>query len=231
MTIRCLRFARAAESHLPKSPGATQVAPGDRILRHMSAQPIRNGRFAFVDVETTGIDASRCAVVEVAVQIDEAGEVKATFESLVNPFHAIPPFVTAIHGIDDSMVWGRPMLRDLVPELIELCRGTVVVAHNAAFDRRFLPFLAGHPSACSWRLASLVVPEAPNHKNQTLGSFFNVSDPDLAGRRPHRALADVIVTRHVFFHCLDRYVRAGYDDDIEALFDFLQPKYQRAKSA
>ncbi len=197
----------------------------------MSAQPIRNGRFAFVDVETTGIDANTCAVVEVACQIVEAGEVRASFESLVNPGRAIPAFVTAIHGIDDSMVWGRPYLRELVPTLLDLCRGAVLVAHNAAFDRRFLPFLASHRSACSWKLASRVVPEAPNHKNETLGHFFGVHDPELAGRRSHRALADVIVTRHVFFHCLERYVAAGYDDDINALLDFLQPEYQRAKSA
>ncbi len=207
------------------------MALGGRILRTMSAPRIRDGRFAFVDVETTGIDASKCAVVEVAAQIVEAGQVTASFESLVNPFCAIPPFVTAIHGIDDSMVWGQPRLRDLVPQLLDLCRGAVIVAHNAAFDRRFLPFLAAHPSACSWRLASLVVPEAPNHKNQTLGEFFGVRDPGLLGRRSHRALADVIVTRHVFFHCVDRYVAAGYDDHLEALFDFLQPKYLRAKSA
>ena len=197
----------------------------------MSAQPIRDGRFAFVDVETTGIDPSTCAVVEVACQIVEAGQVVTTFESLVDPGCAIPPFVTAIHGIDDTMVAGKPLLHELAPVLLDHCRGAVVVAHNAAFDRRFLPFLAGHPSACSWRLASRVVPEAPNHKNQTLGAFFGVRDPQLHGRRSHRALADVIVTRHVFFHCLERYVAAGHDDDLEALFDFLQPKYLRAKSA
>ncbi|HVA32667.1 MAG TPA: 3'-5' exonuclease [Candidatus Baltobacteraceae bacterium] len=197
----------------------------------MSAQPIREGRFAFVDVETTGIDAATCAVVEVACQIVERGQVVATFESLVDPGCAIPPFVTAIHGIDDSMVVGKPQLRDLVPTLLDHCQGAVVVAHNAAFDRRFLPFLAAHPSACSWKLAARVVPEAPNHKNQTLRKFFGVRDPKLRGRRSHRALADVIVTRHVFFHCVDRYVAAGYDDHLEALFDFLQPKYQRAKSA
>jgi DNA polymerase III epsilon subunit-like protein len=197
----------------------------------MSAKPIRDSRFAFVDVETTGIDAAKCGVVEVACQVVEAGRVVATFESLVNPCLAIPPFVTSIHGINDSMVWGQPKLRELVPELRRLCRGAVIVAHNAEFDRRFLPFLAGHPSACSWRLASLVVPEAPNHKNETLGRFFGVSDPMLEGRRYHRALADVIVTRHVFFRCLERYLASGHDDHLEALFDFLQPQYQRAISA
>jgi DNA polymerase-3 subunit epsilon len=197
----------------------------------MRVRPIRQERFAFVDVETTGIDASTSAVVEVACQLVEAGRLVASFESLVDPQRPIPPFVTGIHGIDDGMVCGKPILSDLVPALLELCDGAIVVAHNAAFDRRFLPFLAGHPSACSWRLASRVVPEAPNHKNQTLGTFFGVRDPKLRGRRPHRALADVIVTRHVFFHCIDRYVAAGNDDHIEALFDFLEPAYKRAKSA
>jgi DNA polymerase III epsilon subunit-like protein len=197
----------------------------------MRVRPIRLERFAFVDVETTGIDAATNGVVEVACQLVDGGRVVATFESLVDPGRPIPPFVTGIHGIDDGMVRGKPPLGELVPALLELCDGAIVVAHNAAFDRRFLPFLAAHPSACSWRLASRVVPEAPNHKNQTLRSFFGVHDPKLRGRRPHRALADVIVTRHVFFHCIDRYLAAGFDDDIEALFDFLEPSYKRAKSA
>ena len=197
----------------------------------MSPKPIRDWRFAFIDVETTGIDPNKCAVVEVACQIVEAGEVVATFESLVNPCRGIPPFVTAIHGIHDGMVWGQPKLRELVRDLRRLCRGAVVVAHNAAFDLRFLPFLADRPSACSWKLAALVVPEAPNHKNETLGRFFGVYDPLLDGRQAHRALADVIVTRHVFFRCLERYVAEGHENTLEALFDFLQPQYQRDLSA
>jgi DNA polymerase-3 subunit epsilon len=197
----------------------------------MRVRPIRQERFVFVDVETTGIDAKTHAVVEVAAQLVEGGRIVATFESLVDPGRPIPPFVTGIHGIDDAMVRGKPSLSALVPTLLELAEGAIVVAHNAAFDRRFLTCLAAHPSACSWRLASRVVPEAPNHKNQTLRKFFGVRDPKLRGRRPHRALADVIVTRHVFYHCIDRYVAAGHDDHIEALFDFLEPTYARAKSA
>jgi DNA polymerase-3 subunit epsilon len=197
----------------------------------MPVQPIRSARFAFVDVETTGIDASTCAVVEVAALIVEHGRVTATFESLVDPGCTIPSYVTAIHGITNAMVAGKPRLRDLIPTLLAHCDGAVIVAHNAAFDRRFLPFLAAHPSACSYRLAAKVVPEAPNHRNQTLRAFFGVDDPMLRGRSSHRALADVVVTRHVFFRCIDRYLAAGYDDHLDALYDFLQPKYQRAKSA
>ena len=197
----------------------------------MSATSIRAARFAFVDVETTGIDPARSAVVEVACEIVEDGAVVASFESLVDPGHPIPAFATAIHGIDDAMVEGRPRLSQLITQLVDLCDCTVLVAHNAAFDRRFLPFLAHRPSVCSYRLATRVVPEAPNHKNQTLGRFFGVRDATLRGRRPHRALADVIVTRHVFFHCVDRYVAAGYDDDLAGLVAFVARRYERARSA
>ncbi len=197
----------------------------------MRLRPIAHSRFAFVDVETTGIDTSTCAVVEVACRVVDETRVCESFESLVDPEGAIPAYATAIHGIDDDMVHGQPTLRDLKPMLLNLCRGAVFVAHNAAFDRRFLPFLAQHPSICSWRLAARVVPEAPNHKNQTLRTFFEVRDPQLDGLRPHRALADAIVTQHVFFHCLNRYVSAGYDDTLDALFDFLAPRSERLKSA
>lgn len=206
---------------------ATLVAPRGRILLAMPAKPLRAERFAFVDVETTGIDAARCAVVEVACQVVEHGEVVATFESLVNPCRGIPSFVTAIHGIHDGMVWGQPTLRELAPHLRRLCRGATIVAHNAAFDRRFLPFLADRPAVCSWRLSALVVPEAPDHKNETLGRFFGVDDPLLAGRRAHRALADVVVTRHVFFRCVERYVAAGHPDHLGGLLDFVRPHDQR----
>jgi DNA polymerase-3 subunit epsilon len=197
----------------------------------MPALALRSTRFAFVDVETTGIDPATSAVVEVACQVVDRGRVVATFESLVDPGMPIPPFVTAIHGIDDAMVAGQPRLGQLIPALTELCAGAVLVAHNAAFDRRFLPFLAQRPSVCSWRLATRVVPEAPNHKNQTLRAFFGVNDGKLRGRRPHRALADVIVTRHVFFHCIDRYLAAGNPDDIVALRTFVAPLHERTRSA
>ena len=201
------------------------------MLGRVECQRIKDARFAFVDVETTGLNARTCGVVEVACQIVERGIVVDSFASLVDPGHAIPSCATSIHGIGDDMVAGKPSLCDLMPTLLERCDGAVVVAHNASFDRRFLPFLADHPSACSYRLAARVVPEAPNHRNQTLRRFFRVRDPELRGRATHRALADVIVTRHVFFHCVDRYVAYGYDDRLDALYDFLLPRARRARAA
>jgi DNA polymerase III epsilon subunit-like protein len=157
----------------------------------------------------------------------EGQRVVRSFESLVDPISPIPSFATRVHGIVDSDVRGKPTLRRLQPVLRRYCSGTVVVAHNARFDLAFLPFLLDRPVICSWRLAARVVPEAPNHKNQTLGAFFDVRDPALEGRRPHRALADAIVTRHVFFHCLKRYLARGNPDALDQLLAFTQKRSER----
>ena len=195
------------------------------------------GSAIVLDTETTGTDLQSDQVIELAMlrveyALDSGKVVRVvdSFEGLEDPGRPIPPESTKIHGITDAMVAGAPPIGRLVPQLVELTRGSVLVAHNAAFDRRFLPFLAHRPSVCSYRLAARVVPEAPNHKNQTLGRFFDVRDPELNGRRAHRALADVIVTRHVFFHCIDRYVNAGYTDDLDELIAFVAPR-QRQRSA
>ena len=88
------------------------------------------------------------------------------------------------------------------------------------FDLGFLPFLQKFPSLCSYRLACRVVPEAPNHRNQTLRDFFHVRDPVLESRSAHRALADAVVTRHVFFACLKRCLRSGLSGDVRSLRAF-----------
>ena len=177
-------------------------------------------RYAFVDVETTGFSPVTCAVVEVACLVIDGGHVAAMFETLINPQQSIPSYVTDIHGITDRDVVTKPRLTEVEPFLEAMCDGAIVVAHNAAFDLGFLPFLRKNRSICSYRLAARVVPEAPNHRNQTLREFFRVSDPILNSRAPHRALADVAVTRHVFFACLRRYLYAGLPDNIASLVAF-----------
>jgi len=186
-----------------------------------------SARYAFVDVETTGFTPATCAVVEIGCLVVDHGRIVATFETLVNPLQPIPPRATAIHGIRDDDVARKPTLGMVAPIVRSVCSGAIVVAHNAAFDLAFLPFLQNSPSLCSYRLAARVVPEAPNHKNQTLRAFFKVCDPLLDGRSAHRALADVIVTKHVFFACLTRYLRAGFPADIGSLLAFASTRIAR----
>lgn len=111
-----------------------------RTLRERAGAAVRNG--LFVDVETTGLDLARDEIIELAMipftygldgVIYETGE---PFEGLRQPSSPIAPHITAITGIDDQMVESRVIDPDDVARFA--ASASLIVAHNAAFDRRFL---------------------------------------------------------------------------------------------
>jgi DNA polymerase-3 subunit epsilon len=181
--------------------GAIQVALGLRTLGStMDAQ-----RYAVVDVETTGFSPAIDRVVEIACLVVDADcRPLDEFVSIVNPGRLIPAFASSIHGIYDEDVAGAPRLDDLAGGLRALTEGAVVVAHNAAFDRGFLPFLHDREWLCTMRLAMQHFPNSPRHTNQALRTYLRVEDPRLAGRDAHRAYADAVVTAGILRHCLQR---------------------------
>lgn len=122
---------------------------GYRVLRrlapHVAEEPepgevVRRG--LFVDVETTGLDTARDEIIELAMTpftYTAAGRVltvETSLQGLREPSRPIPPEVTALTGIDDATVAGR----SIDPAEVARFAGpaALVVAHNAAFDRRFL---------------------------------------------------------------------------------------------
>ena len=66
----------------------------------------------------------------------EIYDVGDAFQQLRQPSKPIPPEVTAITGIDDAMVQGRSIDPQLVTSFA--APAALVIAHNAAFDRKFL---------------------------------------------------------------------------------------------
>jgi DNA polymerase-3 subunit epsilon len=111
----------------------------------------------FVDVETTGLDSLRHEIIELAMvpftyaldgRIFGVGE---AFQRLRQPREPISPAITAITGINDAMVAGQTIEPDEVAAFAH--PAALVIAHNAAFDRRFLerfcPLFREKPWACS----------------------------------------------------------------------------------
>ncbi len=111
----------------------------------------------FVDVETTGLDPNRDEIIEIAMvpftygmdgRIYAVGE---PFQALRAPTLPIPAVVTGITGISDAMVEGKSIDPGEVTAFV--AQAALVIAHNAAFDRKFLErFAKGFdtkPWACS----------------------------------------------------------------------------------
>jgi DNA polymerase-3 subunit epsilon len=100
-------------------------------------------RAAIVDTETTGMTPGNDQVLELgivvfeyALETGQLGPVVGRLSALEDPGRPIPPESTAIHGITDDMVKGQHFDDAAVARLLDGV--SLVVAHNASFDRPFL---------------------------------------------------------------------------------------------
>ncbi|WP_135505875.1 3'-5' exonuclease [Roseovarius aestuariivivens] len=96
--------------------------------------------FTVFDTETTGLDPERDALIQIgAVRIVRGRLIDGeTFDELIDPGRPIPPVSTNVHGITDAMVGGAPKAEEVCERFKTFSRDSVLVAHNAPFDWRFL---------------------------------------------------------------------------------------------
>ncbi|MBN2163007.1 MAG: 3'-5' exonuclease [Pontiellaceae bacterium] len=138
-------------------------------------------KFIAFDLETTGTKPQEDMIVEVgAVMFDGCRAVKG-FGTLVDPCRPIPPDASAVNGISDEMVRGKPHIGDVLADFAEFCGDLPLVAHNAPFDYKFLlDDVTTHRSAApkgvvldTLPLARKVFPGLQNYKLWTLVRHFN----------------------------------------------------------
>jgi DNA polymerase-3 subunit epsilon len=135
-----------------------------RVLRRLASRTVvePNGGSEtraglFVDVETTGLDPRRDEVIELAMVPFTYGldgriyQIHDAFQRLRQPSRPVPDAITALTGITNEMVAGKAIDPSEINAIAE--SADLVVAHNAAFDRRFVEPLSGvfarKPWACS----------------------------------------------------------------------------------
>lgn len=122
-------------------------------------------RFAMiVDTETTGLDLRTDEVIEigfvlVAYQNDGIKFIENYGNELREPNREIPKEVQDLTGITPETVKGKSISREKLLEPLSLA--SIIIAHNAAFDRpmceRLMPEFKEKPWACSltevpWRV-------------------------------------------------------------------------------
>jgi DNA polymerase III epsilon subunit family exonuclease len=90
--------------------------------------------FVAIDLETTGLDPRRDAIIEIAAVPFVAGRSEPGYVTHVNPGRPIPPESSRIHGITESMVDRAPTIADALERLDAVCGRHVLVGHAIAFD-------------------------------------------------------------------------------------------------
>ena len=123
---------------------------------HAAEIPDNARRAIFIDVETTGLDPERDEIIELAMvpfyysDQDEIVSIGDAFSALRQPKVPISEEVTKITGITDEMVADRSIDPS---DVAKFAGRSLIIAHNAAFDRpfleRFCPAMAQNPWACS----------------------------------------------------------------------------------
>ena len=100
--------------------------------------PLADLDFTVVDVETTGWAPEEAGITEIGAVRVHDGRVVAEYGSLVNPGTPVPPAITELTGISDQMLVSAPPVAAVLPGLLAFAEGSVIAAHNAPFDLRFL---------------------------------------------------------------------------------------------
>ena len=155
-----------------------------------------------LDLETTGLDPSRDRIVEIGFILeDEASGQRESFEALVHPGMLIPADSTAVHGIKDSDVEGKPELKSIWERVVQAVKSCDVLAgYNVAFDLKVL-MAEGRRISSPLPLHSKKILDMQkiffHHEPRTLSAAVRFyCDKDI--ENAHRALGDVAATVDVF---------------------------------
>jgi DNA polymerase-3 subunit epsilon len=196
--------------------------------------PLASLAYTVFDTETTGLEPSAGdEIIQIgAVRIVNGRLLRhENIDQIIDPQRPLRPEGIPIHGITEEMVRGQPTIATILPQFHGFCEGTVLVAHNAAFDMRFLQLKEDklgirftQPVLDTLLLSAVIHPNQESHKLEAIAERLGIT---IIGR--HTALGDAIVTAEVFLRMLPALADMGIHTLGEARAAAEKTYYARVK--
>ncbi len=174
----------------------------------LGGTPLDRLHYVVFDTETTGLSPSTGdEIIQIAAVRVVGGRILTgeTFNTLVDPKRPIPPESVPFHGITDGMVVGKPTIDAVLPQFRGFVSGAVLVAHNAAFDLKFLKMkerAAGVAFDCpvldTMLLSRMLLGNDGDHTLDGIAERLGIEVVDR-----HTALGDSLVTAAVFLRMIE----------------------------
>lgn len=180
-----------------REPDIVIRADGFWCLRSANDDPttLLVGDFVALDVETTGLQAYRQRVIEIALIRYRNGTATERYESFVNPGRSIPTYISKLTGIRDLDVAEAPPFADIALNVLEFIDQDRLVGHNVEFDVSFVNAAlkrAGHPALINERFDTLGLATrlVPHLKRPNLDRVAQALGVTSGARKLHRAAGD-----------------------------------------
>ncbi len=178
-------------------------------------RPLDKHTFVVIDVETTGV-SQMDRICEIGLTKIENGEITDKLETLINPSVNITN--TIFHGIQDWMVKKAPTFNEVAAKIAGFIDGTVLIAHNAPFDMRFLRYEfqrldtdLSHRALCTLKISRKIHPDYPSHKLDYLLEQYRI-----VNECAHRAGSDADSEALLFLEMKQKFQAQG----VKTLEDF-----------
>lgn len=180
--------------------------------------------YCIVDIETTGNGYTGSKITEIAIFKHNGTEIIDEFTTLINPECNIPPFITNLTGITNSMVQNAPKFYEVAKKIEEITKNSVFVAHSVNFDYNIiksefksLGFNYNRKKLCTVRLSRKLI---PGLKTYSLGALCASQEIPIFDR--HRARGDAKATTILFEKLLQ------IDAKQHIIQTFLNPRSKQA---
>ncbi len=198
---------------------------------------LRDLTFVVFDTETTGLrPAQGDQIVSIAGVRIVNGRILTgeSFNRIVHPGRPIPPESIKFHGITDEMVENKPPLAVVLPQFKAYAADDVLVAHNAAFDLKFIRMRErecgvafNNPVLDTMLLSSYVDGTPENQSLDAIAERYGITVTDR-----HTALGDSLVTAAVLLRLIEGLEAKGIHtlDDAMTTLDMTMELHNRGQA-